>query len=48
MQTGFAPGTVLDNVLQNGDTAEQTVTVGEGGRLRVTVPARGARVYVPR
>jgi glycosidase len=46
MQTGFAAGTQLANVLDNGDTAGQTVTVGEGGRLRVTVPARGARIYV--
>ncbi len=43
MQTGFAPGTELVDVLGGGDAS----TVGADGRLSVMVPARGARILVP-
>jgi alpha-amylase len=46
MQTSFAAGTVLTNVLDDADTTDDVVTVGAGGRLLVRVPPRGAKIYV--
>lgn len=44
MATSFAAGTGLVDVLNDGET----FTVQAGGTLDVTVPARGARILVPR
>ncbi len=46
MQTSFAAGTVLVNVLDDADTTDDVVTVGAAGRLVVHVLARGAKIYV--
>lgn len=45
MTTSFASGTVLRDIAPGSDGA--TFTVGAGGSLEVTVPARGGRVLVP-
>lgn len=46
MQTSFAAGTELTNVFEGELLAEDTVIVGEEGRLRVVVPPRGVGIYV--
>lgn len=45
MQTGFAAGTVLTNVLPDADTTDQ-VTVAAGGELDLKLPCRGAKILV--
>jgi hypothetical protein len=45
MTTSFPAGTVLRDVAPGG--AGETFTVGAGGTLQVTVPARGGRVLIP-
>jgi alpha-amylase len=46
MRTSFAVGTALTNVFADVSTVDDQVTVGADGRLSVTVPARGAKIYV--
>jgi glycosidase len=45
MQTGFSQGTVLRNVAP--DNMGESFTVGSGGSLEVTVPARGGMLLIP-
>ncbi len=45
MVTSFAAGTRLSEVL-SGDAAA-AASVGAGGTLTVSVPARGAKIFVP-
>jgi glycosidase len=45
MTTSFAPGTTLRDIAPGSDGA--TFTVGTGGTLEVTVPARGGRLLAP-
>lgn len=45
MQTSFAQGTVLKNVLPDAD-AQDRFTVGAGGALDAQVPCRGAKILV--
>lgn len=46
MVTGFSEGTVLVNVLPDSDGTDQ-VTVGAGGVVTLTLPARVGKVFVP-
>ena len=46
MQTSFPAGTVLVNVFADQDETDDTVIVGEGGRVEITVQPRGGKVYV--
>ena len=46
MQTSFAQGTELVNLFADSSDVDDEVTVGQDGRLNVTVPARGAKIYV--
>ncbi|WP_168210446.1 alpha-amylase family glycosyl hydrolase [Persicimonas caeni] len=46
MQTSFSQGTVLTNVFEDDDTANDQVTVGANGTLKVEVEPRGGKVYV--
>ncbi|MDP8257787.1 MAG: alpha-amylase family glycosyl hydrolase [Candidatus Alcyoniella australis] len=45
MQTSFNAGTVLVNVWPDADAADEFV-VGDEGKLRITVPARGAKILI--
>jgi hypothetical protein len=46
MQTSFAQGVVLSNVLQDQDPGDR-FTVGPAGALDLTLPCRGAKILVP-
>ncbi len=48
METAFEEGTTLRNVFDDGTERDDVVTVASGGTLDVRVPARGAKIYVPR
>lgn len=47
MKTGFAPGTALVNVLNEPDPVDEVV-VAEEGVVQLTLPPRGAKVFVRR
>ncbi len=45
MQTSFAPGTALRNVLED-DDPEDSASVGAEGRVAVRVPCHGVKIFV--
>ncbi|HPB96552.1 MAG TPA: alpha-amylase family glycosyl hydrolase [Polyangiaceae bacterium] len=46
LPTGFAPGTVLVNVLPDDDPTDELTVAGDSS-VRFTVPSRGAKIFVP-
>jgi glycosidase len=46
MQTSFSQGTVLANVFEDEDSANDQVTVGADGKLNVEIQPRGGKIYV--
>ena len=46
MQTGFPEGAVLVNLFSDGDINDDSVVVGAGGTLKVTIQPRGGKIYV--